>query len=36
VNDTMSTSSCFTIASPTTGPVPGTRLKTPAEGRPSP
>ena len=33
VNDTMSVSGCETIASPTTGPVPVTRLKTPA-GRP--
>src|SRR3954453_7745069 len=33
VNETMSTSGCAAIASPTTGPRPGTRLKTPA-GRP--
>jgi hypothetical protein len=30
----MSVSGCATIASPTTGPVPVTRLKTPA-GRPA-
>jgi hypothetical protein len=30
VNETMSTSSCAAIASPTTGPYPVTRLKTPA------
>ena len=30
VNETMSVSGCDTIASPTTGPVPDTRLKTPA------
>ena len=30
VNDTMSTSGCEAIASPTTGPVPVTRLKIPA------
>src|SRR5262249_34532821 len=29
VNDTMSTPSCEAIASPTTGPYPETRLKTP-------
>src|SRR5262249_36915065 len=29
VNDTIDTSGCFTIASPTTGPVPVTRLNTP-------
>src|SRR5436189_3084746 len=30
VNDTMSTCGCAAIASPTTGPYPVTRLKTPA------
>ena len=30
VNDTMSTSGCRTSASPTSGPVPCTRLNTPA------
>ena len=34
VNDTMSTSGWAAMASPTTGPVPVTRLKTPA-GRPT-
>ena len=34
VNETMSTSGCEAMASPTTGPVPLTRLKTPA-GRPT-
>jgi hypothetical protein len=34
VKETMSTSRCPTIASPTTGPIPVTRLKTPA-GRPT-
>ncbi len=34
VNDTMSTSGCAAIASPTTGPTPDTRLNTPA-GRPA-
>ena len=34
VKETMSTSSCAAIASPTTGPKPVTRLKTPA-GSPS-
>ncbi len=34
VNDTMSTSGWEAIASPTTGPVPDTRLNTPA-GRPT-
>ena len=34
VNDTMSTSGCAASASPTTGPVPCTRLNTPA-GRPA-
>ena len=29
VNDTMSTSGCAAMASPTTGPTPVTRLKTP-------
>ena len=34
VNDTMSTLGCDAMASPTTGPTPVTRLKTPA-GRPT-
>ena len=34
VNETMSTSGCAAIASPTTGPTPVTRLNTPA-GRPA-
>ena len=34
VNDIMSIPGCSDIASPTTGPVPLTRLKTPA-GRPT-
>src|SRR3954452_8519305 len=34
VNDTMSTSGCDAMASPTTGPTPGTRLNTPG-GRPT-
>src|SRR3954454_16114649 len=34
VNEIMSTSGCPAIASPTTGPRPGTRLNTPA-GRPT-
>ena len=33
VNDTMSTSGCEAMASPTTGPTPVTRLNTPG-GRP--
>lgn len=35
VNDTMSTSGCAAMASPTTGPTPDTRLKTPG-GKPRP
>jgi hypothetical protein len=34
VNDTMSTSGCEAMASPTVGPSPDTRLNTPA-GRPT-
>ena len=34
VKETMSTPGCAAIASPTTGPIPVTRLKTPA-GRPT-
>src|SRR4051795_7257789 len=35
VNEIMSTSGCAAIASPTTGPYPGTRLKTPAGSTPA-